>query len=256
MAIGCWPTVIGSVFFRRSVVVKMKDGAVPERYQRNIGTIGAAGQARLLASTVAIVGAGGLGGLVVELLARAGVGRLKIIDGDNFALHNLNRQILATMDNIGQNKAVVAAARVAAINPDVEAIAVPCMLDEKNAQSFLAGVQVVVDALDNIKTRLVLAAAAARLGLPLVHGAIAGCTGQVMTVFPGDPGLAHVYRGMTGAERGVEALLGNPAPTPALAAALQAQEVIKILTGLGQPIRNKLLYFDTEQNIFEFFHFA
>jgi molybdopterin/thiamine biosynthesis adenylyltransferase len=229
----------------------LAQGKIPERYQRNIGTIGIEGQAKLLHSHVAVVGAGGLGGTVVELLARMGVGTLTVVDGDVFTAHNLNRQLLSREDSLGTGKAEAASRRVAAINRDVRVIAVSDMLTANNSKTLLSGVEVVVDALDNIKTRLLLCSTAQKMGIPLVHAAIAGFTGQVTTIFPEDKGLDSIYKLTAGSERGVEVLLGNPAATPALAASIQASEVVKILTGIGDPLRRKMLYFDTELNIYE-----
>lgn len=239
---------------RAEAVSLLQAGRVPERYGRNIGTIGLDGQLKMLAARVAVVGAGGLGGNVIELLARQGVGYLRIIDGDTFAAHNLNRQLLATEASLGRPKAVVAVERVTAVNPDVTAEAVAAMLDAGNADDLLAGVDVAVDALDTISSRLLLAAACRRRGLPLVHGAIAGFTGQVTTIMPDGPGLEKIYPPGRSADRGVELGLGNPAPTPAFTAALQAQEVVKLITGIGQPLAGRLLFFDTEINLFEIFN--
>lgn len=236
---------------REDSLALLDRGEIPERYQRNIGTIGVEGQKRLLEARVAIVGAGGLGGNIIELLARQGVGFLRIIDGDSFALHNLNRQLLATERTIGMNKAAVAKARVAEVNSDVEAHAVPAMFNEDNAVELLSGMDVVVDALDSIVCRLLLCRTAKRLKTPLVHAAIAGFTGQVGTIVPTGPGLEKIYGTTGGSDKGIETVLGNPAPTPALAAAIQAQEVVKLLTGIGETINHKLLYFDTELNIYE-----
>jgi molybdopterin/thiamine biosynthesis adenylyltransferase len=236
---------------REETMAMLDAGQVPERYLRNVGTIGAAGQARLLAARVAVVGAGGLGGTVIELLARYGVGYLRIIDGDTFAAHNLNRQLLATESSLGESKAAAAAARVARVNADVAVDAVPHMLDTANAAALLTGMDVIVDALDTIGDRLLLGRTARHLAIPLVHGAVAGFTGQVTTLLPGDPGLERIYHPPVGPSRGVETILGTPAATPAVVAALQAQEVVKLLTGVGQPLSRKLLYIDTEYNIFE-----
>lgn len=226
-------------------------GRVPGRYLRNIGTIGVEGQIRLLRAKVAVVGAGGLGGHVVELLARQGVGCLTVIDGDRFAGHNLNRQILATGQTLGMNKALAAAARVAQVNPDVEVTPVAGMLDEANAAQLLGGQDVVVDALDTLGARRMLYRAAQEQGIPLVHGAIAGFTGRVATVLPGDKAAARLFDGPEDCDRGAEQRLGNPAATPAFAAALQAQEVVKLLTGVGRGLCDELLYFDLEFNLFE-----
>lgn len=229
----------------------LSQGIMPERYLRNAGTIGIAGQLRLLEGKAAVVGAGGLGGTVIELLARMGVGYLRIIDGDFFALHNLNRQIISTEGNIGCPKAAAAAQRVADINTDVDIHYEGCMLSEANAIELLSGVDVILDGLDNINTRLIVAKAARQLKIPLVHAAIAGWTGQVMTIFPEDKGLEDIYRSNE-KNAGIEQVLGNPGATPALAASLQVHEAVKVITGKGEPIRNKLLYFDAEYNIFEF----
>ncbi|VBB09616.1 Hypothetical protein LUCI_4911 [Lucifera butyrica] len=236
---------------RSETLQQFAAGRIPERYQRNIGTIGIDGQLRLLNAKVAIAGAGGLGGNLIELLARQGVGYLRIIDGDSFAVHNLNRQLLATERNLGMNKAQAAARRIAEVNSDVTVDAVPAMLDEVNAVDLLAGMDVVVDALDNISSRLLLSRTAQALEIPLVHGAIAGFTGQITTLLPGRRGLETIYKMTPGSDRGIETVLGNPAVTPALAAAIQAQEVVKILTGIGEILDSQLLYFDTELNLFE-----
>jgi molybdopterin-synthase adenylyltransferase len=236
---------------REDSLALLARGEVPERYLRNVGTIGIQGQRRLLDARVAVVGAGGLGGHAIEWLARQGVGFLRIIDGDHFVAHNLNRQALATERTIGMNKAMVAAARVAEVNSDVVTHAVPEMLSEDNAVKLLSGMSVIVDGLDAIDSRLLLSRVAQRLRIPLAYAAIAGLTGQVGTILPAGPGLEKVYGGSRGQNKGIEAVLGCPAATPALAAALQVQEVVKLLTGIGETINGKLLYFDTELNLYE-----
>ena len=230
---------------------QLNSGIMPERYRRNLGTIGIAGQMRLLNAKVAVVGAGGLGGHVIELLARQGVGHLTVFDGDCFAGHNLNRQVLATEKTLGMNKALAAAARVSEINPDVHVTAVSHMLESSGASEWLSEMDVVVDALDTISSRRMLLQAAREVRIPLVHAAIAGFTGQVATVLPDDTAIAALFARQTDSDRGIESVLGNPATTPAVAAALQSQEVVKLITGIGQPLSSKLLYFDLEYNLFE-----
>lgn len=237
---------------RNNTFAILRRGEMPERYSRNLGTIGVAGQLRLLESRVAIVGAGGLGGHVIELLARQGVGYLRIIDGDTFAVHNLNRQILATEENLGLNKALAAGRRIQQINTDVAYEALPQMLNQENARSYLESMDVVVDALDNLSSRIVLAAAAQEAGIPLVHGAIAGFSGKIAVIPPGDGCWKAALLGCSGSpEQGVEQQWGNPPCTPALAASLQAQEVVKILTGVGRILARRMIYFDMDQSIFE-----
>jgi len=235
----------------KDAIAALRQGRPPERYERNLGTVGVAGQIRLLEACAVVIGAGGLGGTAVELLARMGVGRIRIIDGDTFAPHNLNRQVMATEQNLGRNKAVCAACRVRSINSQIEVEAVPEMFSSDNAEKFLSGANVALDALDNISGRLLLSRTAKKLKIPLVHAAIAGFTGQVTTVFPDDPGLERLYGQSGGHERGIEAALGNPAATPAFAAAMQVQEAVKIITGVGEPLRNQLFFFDLENNAFE-----
>jgi molybdopterin/thiamine biosynthesis adenylyltransferase len=136
------------------------------------------------------------------------------------------------------------------INPAVEVCAHIVRLDSANGLEVLSGSQVVVDALDNVKDRLTLEALARSMGVPFVHGALAGFEGQIITVFPEDPGLKQIYG--NGAESGSAAnrpefLLGVPSITPSLVATLEAMEVLKILLNRGTPFRNKMVYIDLEK---------
>jgi len=205
------------------------------------------GQIKLLRSTVAVVGLGGLGGYVAEALARMGVGRLILIDGDVFEEHNLNRQILSTEAGLGTHKAELAQQRVSGINSAVEVIGHVTRLTRENLPRLLEGADLVVDGLDRLPTRLILQEGAQALGIPMVHGSIAGYLGQVMTIFPGDRGLRSLY-GEPGdlPDQGLEAQLGTPAATPMAVAAWEAQEAVKILLGRGEPLRNRLLVMDME----------
>lgn len=219
----------------------------PERYRRNLGTVGWQGQIALLRGRVAIVGAGGLGGWVIESLARMGVGHLTIIDGDVFAENNLNRQLGCTEATLGRPKAEVLAERVADINSGTTVIVHAFWLTEANAMELLQGADLIVDALDTLPTRFIVQRAAMTLGIPLVHGAIAGYTGQVMTILPGDPGLEALYGPGPHPERGVEVHLGNPSATPMMTAAWQVQQVVKLLTGAEQGlIRKRLMLMDAQ----------
>jgi molybdopterin/thiamine biosynthesis adenylyltransferase len=218
-------------------------GFCPARYQRNRQTISGAGQLALLQSCVAVIGCGGLGGYVVEELARLGVGRIIAVDPDVFEEHNLNRQILATWANLGTPKVTAASRRVNEINPAVSLVPVQTAFGAENGGKLLAGATVVVDALDNIKTRLELIGVCRELGTPLVHGAIAGWYGQVITQLPGE----DITRYLTGAgvgAKGVETKLGNPSFTPATVASLQVAEVCKIIVGQGNSANGRMLLFD------------
>jgi len=225
-------------------------GIVPARYVRNLGTIGIEGQLRLLEASVAIVGLGGLGGYVAEVLARTGIGCLILIDGDDFEEHNLNRQLLSLEGNLGVEKVRAACERVAEVNAAVETVYHGELLTRENLPRLLEGADVVVDALDRLPTRLVLQDGAQDLGIPMVHGSIGGFLGQVMTIFPEDPGLHTLYGDGSGLpEQGLESELGTPAATPMAIAAWEAQEVVKILTGQGELLRRKLLIVDMESAV-------
>lgn len=214
------------------VRISLASGLTPQRYQRSVMTYGLEGQLELAQSTAAIVGAGGLGGHLIEILARTGLGRLIVADGDAFDPTNLNRQVLSTVMTLGRKKAEVAKERVALINPLVEITAHTTVLTSENIRKILGDADVIVDALDNIPDRFLLEKTAARMGVPYVFGAVAGFMGQVMTIFPGDPGLDRLYGPSGDASRtGAETVVGVPGVTPALVAARQASEVIHVLLG-------------------------
>jgi molybdopterin/thiamine biosynthesis adenylyltransferase len=230
---------------RREVeLAALELGVLPQRYLRNYGTVGIKGQLKLLRSHVAVIGLGGLGGYVVEGLARVGVGTLTMVDGDVFCDHNLNRQLLSGESVIGKLKAQVACERVREINAVVEAIGHSCYATRDNLAELLAGTQVVVDALDRLPARLILQEVAASLGVPMIHGAIAGAMGQVLTILPGDAGLRALYGDGPIPEQGAEVELGTPAASPMMVAAWQVHETIKILLGSGELLRGRMLLMD------------
>jgi molybdopterin/thiamine biosynthesis adenylyltransferase len=234
---------------RRTVeLTALEQRIIPERYQRNIGTVGIDGQMRLLRSKVGVVGAGGLGGLAIELLARMGIGSLVVIDGDSFAASNLNRQLLTLEGGLGAGKAETAARRVKEINGAVEILPLQQQADASNLVASLAGCDLALDCLDNLATRFALEEACGRLAIPLVHGAIAGFMGQLAVIEPGRPLFAKIYgappAGTGNVGRGVETVLGNPATTPAMLAAWQVNEAVKILAGLESGLKDKLLIID------------
>jgi len=233
------------VCLRDVEMAALSSGILPERYIRNFDSLGVDDQKRLLGATVAVVGLGGLGGCVCELLARVGIGHLILIDGDRFEDSNLNRQLLSTMDAIGKAKTQVAAERVGVVNPAVEVILRNGYLSAATAAGWLAGASVVVDCLDTLKDRFLLEKAAKALEVPMVSAALAGGFGQLMTIFPEDEGLSLVYGPADAApEKGAEVHLGTLGFTAALMASLECAEVIKILTGKGEVVRNRLLVMD------------
>lgn len=244
---------ICSLSLKEVEVNALEMGVIPLRYERSLGTVaGPAGQLQLLRSRVAIVGLGGLGGLVAELLARMGVGTLVLIDGDRFSESNLNRQIMSSEAVLGVQKASAAAARLKEINAAVEYVVYAQFATPHNLEGMLAGSDVAVDCLDSLSTRFMLENGCRNLNIPFVHGAIAQFYGQVAVIYPGDPGLTAIYGPPDNdKEHGIEKELGNPATTPALVASLQVQEILKILLKIEKLLRNRLLFIDTRQGSFE-----
>lgn len=225
-------------------------GLLPSRYQRNRHTISIANQLALFRSRVAVVGCGGLGGYVIEQLARVGVGTIVAIDPDWFEEHNLNRQILSSPAWVGKAKVDAAKARVSEINPAVTLVPIQTAYGSENGTELFQDAQVVVDALDSIPTRLQLAQTCAELSIPMVHGAIAGWYGQVTTQFPGDKTIETLYgRWIEG--KGAEQHLGNPSFTPALVASIETAEVCKILLGVGKTSRNRKISINLLEMTFE-----
>ena len=233
---------------REMEILALKSNIIPGRYLRNLGVISPSEQIKLLQSKVVIIGAGGLGGTVLELLTRMGIGKLIIADKDIIMDSNLNRQILSNETNLGQNKTEVAVRRVKEVNSSLEVTGYSVFIDSDNVKKIITGSEVVVDALDNLPARFILQKACRELNIPLVHGAIAGFNGQLTTIFPQDKGLELIYGSDKDLpEHGSELTLGAPTVTPAIIASLEAQEVIKILLKRGKLFRNRLLYLDIEE---------
>jgi len=220
-------------------------GIVPKRYDRNMGTLGQDGQRRLLEARVIVVGLGGLGGHVVEMLARLGVGRITGVDGDVFDETNLNRQVFSDLANLGQSKAQVARERVLRINPAVEFTAHAATF-ESLGEEFFRGCDLAFDCLDSIPSRRELARRCASAGATLVHGAIAGWCGQVGVCPPGDDMLEKIYAGVK-SRRGVEAELGNLPMTAAVAANLMVAAALPTLLGRPAPSAQGLRLFDLRE---------
>jgi len=220
----------------------LEAGLLPARYQRNRQMLAVEDQLRLSRSRAVVLGCGGLGGYILEELARLGVGHLVAVDPDVFEEHNLNRQLLSGPSQLGRSKVSAAAERIRQVNPAVVLTPVQEAFGPQNGSALLAGAQVAVDGLDNNAVRLDLAECCAALGVPLVHGAIAGWYGQVATQFPGEQTLQRLFAGKGG--RGVETEMGNPSFTPALLASLEVAEVCKVLLGRGAPLRGRVLNVD------------
>jgi len=228
-----------------------------ERYARNFDTLSRTEQDRLASAKVVVLGLGGLGGGVCEMLARTGVGHLVLVDGDVFDAGNLNRQLLCTEALVGTSKAKAAEKRVRAVNSQVTVTPVAAYADKTNLYDMIIGSDLVVDCLDSIHGRFMLQDAAKKARMPVVAGAIAGVSGQVTVFFPEDKGYELIYgkRDHLPA-KGVETRTGNISYCALMVAAVQASECIKLLLDRGDVLRNKLLIMELWSNTFEIMDLA
>ncbi len=224
---------------------------IKERYRKNMNLLSPEENQQLAGFKVCIVGCGGLGGYIIEMLGRLGIGTLTVVDGDVFDQSNLNRQLLSDETLIGSSKALAAQSRMSHVNSDIRVVPFHVFLTEDNCDEIISGHDIVIDALDSMAPRRILEAHCSKLGIPLIHGAIGGWYAQVCTIFPGDNIFQKIYP--PGTEKGIEAELGNPAFTPALTASIQVSETLKVLLGKEDLLRNKLLTINLLNNEFELF---
>ena len=231
---------------REAQTETLRDGIIPLRYLKNFQALGFAEQIRLCESTAFVCGCGGLGGTLISLLARAGIGRLRFTDGDTFALSNMNRQLFCGTEQLSRPKAEVAREWIRAVNPFVEVEAFTEILDARNAEELIGSADLALDALDNLSGRFILAEAARRLNIPFIHAAATGWWGQIATFLPDSPfSLKNVY-GERRARDPEEEAMGVIGPTPSIIAGMEAFEAIRILSGRGPAFAEQLLYFDGE----------
>jgi len=209
--------------------------------QTMIGRIGPEGQAKLALSSVAVVGAGGLGSPILTYLAAAGVGHLALIDSDTVSLSNLNRQFLHGESDLGRPKAVSAKEQLAKLNSDIQIIAHEARLTDENAQTLLAGYDLVLGAVDSFDTRAVINRATVALDLPYIDGGVNGFDGCVVFSHPPlSPCLNCVYPSRETKKKPV-GVLGT---TAGVVGALEANLALLHLLGHPNPLANKLLMVD------------
>jgi len=221
-------------------MISASDG---ERYLRQVAIdgFGLGGQERLSRARVLVAGAGGLGSAVATYLAAAGVGFLRVVDQGIVELSNLNRQVAYTTRDIGKEKAAAMRDNLKRLNPGSRLEAVRAVMDAESLPGLLEGMELAVDALDNLPTRYALNRACLDRGIPLAHGAVHGLMGQAMSVFPRRSAcLACLYGERAPASETIPVL----GAIPGIVGCIQATEVIKILTGLGTPLAGRLLLFD------------
>jgi adenylyltransferase/sulfurtransferase len=233
-----------------------------KRYQRQIllQEFGVTAQQKLLQAKVLVVGAGGLGCPVLQYLIAAGVGTIGIVDDDVVSLTNLQRQVLYNMDDIGLLKAEVAAEKLRKLNDEINIIAYNIRLNNKNALSIIADYDIIIDGTDNFSSRYMINDACVLLNKPLVYGAISKFEGQVAILnvkdetnkrainyrdlFPTPPKDDEV---LNCAEAGVLGVL------PGIIGTMQANETIKLITGIGNALINKMLTYNALDNsVYEF----
>lgn len=219
----------------------------PTRYLRNMDSISASQQFKLLKSTVAQVGLGGLGGNLLDMFLRVGIGTINATDGDHFEESNLNRQALSTPDLIDVPKAEAAKLHAERINPSVTLTARNEFLDATTLPGFIDGADIVIDALGGLETRPALQKAASDADIPLVTGALAGWTGYIGLVMPSQPGPADIM----GTNNGAEEKLGCPSPAVAFFASLMATEAVRMLSGYDSQLASSMLIVDLQSLTFE-----
>jgi molybdopterin/thiamine biosynthesis adenylyltransferase len=223
--------------------IALKNRITPLRYKRNQSTISIENQLKLLNSHVAIVGCGGLGGHIAEILTRIGVGTLTLFDFDIFEEHNLNRQNFSNYNSLGKEKVLVVKEALELINPSLHVEAFIKKFDPFMDMDLIKNSNVVVDALDNPQTKLDLASTCKEKNIAFVHGAIAGMTGQFTT----SNTLENLYRG---SGSGIEKSVGNPSFSVTFAASIQSSEVIKTILGIGDTLKENILITNLLENEF------
>ncbi|MBM9603561.1 HesA/MoeB/ThiF family protein [Desulfopila inferna] len=237
---------------RKVQISALLNDVIPERYCRNQRSLTSAEQILLLRSHVAVIGQGGLGGTVTEILARLGIGSLTLVDGDVFEESNLNRQLLATVDTLGLKKAETGGQRVRAINPAVEVEVVNEFLTKKNGSAILAGAHLAVDCLDSIPSRFILEEACRESDIALVSAAIAGAAGQAMVIFPGETGLRQIYGDPDSTpQKGIETRLGTLPYAAIFMAAVECAEVVSLLCRQNSSLRSSLLIANIDDKTME-----
>lgn len=228
-----------------------------EIISRQMSIVTRSEQQRFKDSTIAVIGCGGIGGETIEMLARSGVGKLILADMDKFDLSNLNRQTLASLSDVGLAKSEVGAEKVRLINPYTEVEIFNEKVTKDNIDEIIKDADIVIDAMDNVLTRVVISRAAKEKGIPFIHGAIHGTLGQITVFLPdNDESYEHMFNlpsqgkdltedtldALSKVTSGVPPVIG---PTPNLIGCLEAMAAFKIITGVGKVVvAPKILTFD------------
>jgi adenylyltransferase/sulfurtransferase len=203
--------------------------------------LGEAGQEKLKKAKVFIAGAGGLGSPAAIYLAAAGIGTLRLADHDTVEPSNLNRQVLHWEEDIGRRKVDSAAEKLRKLNPRIKIETIWDTITESNILKLIGDSDLIVDAMDNLPTRYILNKAAMVKGIPFFHGAVYGFEGRAMTVIPGKSACLNCLYHNVKVPKEKFPVIGV---TPAVIGCIQATEVIKYLTGLGELLTNRILNYD------------
>lgn len=221
-----------------------------ERYERQMLISGweVEGQKRLKAARVAVAGVGGLGCPASLYLTAAGVGKIVLIDKEEFELNNLNRQVLGWQKDIGRFKVESAKEKLRELNSEVDIKAVVAEITEDNAPQVIGDVDVVIDGQDNWTTRFIINDYCVAHDIPFIHAGVCALHGQMTTILPDrGPCLRCIFPDKP-PRTGRVPVLGA---TPALFASLQVMETIKLVTGMGKPLVGRMLFCDGEEMEFE-----
>jgi adenylyltransferase/sulfurtransferase len=207
--------------------------------------LGKKGQRELANSKVAVIGLGGLGTSSSLYLALTGVGHIRLIDQDTVELHNLHRQVLYSKEDLHYPKAEVSAKRLKKVNPLVKVEPISENLNARNAEKLISGVDCVIDGLDNMQTRYLVNRACTKLKIPYVFGAAIGIEGNLSVFAPPEtPCLECVFPNIKDSEMLTCDVRGVLGATPGIIGTMQAMETIKVLTGMGTPLKGRLMICD------------
>ena len=229
------------------------------RYQRQIQLkeIGSVGQEKIAKAKVLVIGAGGLGCPALQYLAAAGVGTIGIIDFDVVELSNLQRQILYAVEDIGQSKAIKASKKLNLLNPEIKIDTYNIQITNKNALEILINYDIIIDGSDNFVTRYLINDACVLLDKPLIYGAVLRFEGQIGVFNLVDKGTNSKtnYRDLFPKPPDLESAIscnevGVLGVIPGIIGTMQATEALKIITGIGKPLANKIISYNSLENTF------
>ena len=218
--------------------------------------IGIEGQEKLKNARVLVIGAGGLGSPLLLYLAAAGIGTIGIVDDDVVNLSNLQRQVLYTTSEVGLKKVKIASQKLKALYPEIEIQTFDLRLDQEDAESLFRDYDVIADCTDNYKTRTLIGQVSAKLNKPLAFASVLNYEGQISVFnYKGGHAFNDLYPNMPQDGTYKENEIGLLGVLPGIAGTLQANEIIKIITGSGEVISGKLLVFNIQENRFNLFSF-